>query len=119
MEAIRWLDAPQSTALQKAEMLLHDLGAVGSDGAITPMGRRMLAFPTHPRYARMLIAAQEFGCVRAVALMAALTQSRPLLLRTDRKTEEERQDLFGGGGSDFLVMARAFRWAEKLSLIHI
>ena len=113
MEAIRWLDAPQAPALLRAETLLHDLGALDHDGHITPIGRRMLAFPTHPRYARMLLAAQEFGCVRAVALMAALTQSRPLLLRTDRKTEEERQDLFGGGGSDFLVMARAFRWAEK------
>ena len=113
MEAIRWLDAPQSPALLRAETLLHDLGALDHEGLITPMGRRMLAFPTHPRYARMLLAAQEYGCVRAVALMAALTQSRPFLLRTDRKTEEERQDLFGGGGSDFLVMARAFRWAEK------
>ena len=113
MEAIRWLDAPQTPALLRAETLLHDLGAVDHAGEITPMGRRMLAFPTHPRYARMLLAAQEYGCVRAVALMAALTQSRPLLLKTDRKTEEERQDLFGGGGSDFLVMARAFRWAEK------
>ena len=113
MEDIRWLDAPQTPALLRAETLLRDLGALDHDGAITPLGRRMLAFPTHPRYARMLLAAQEFGCVRAVALMAALTQSRPLLLRTDRKTEEERQDLFGGGGSDFLVMARAFRWAEK------
>jgi len=113
MEAIRWLDAPQTQALTRAETLLRDLGALDHEGGITPMGRRMLAFPTHPRYARMLLAAQEFGCVRAVALMAALTQSRPLLLRTDRKTEEERQDLFGGGGSDFLVMARAFRWAEK------
>jgi ATP-dependent helicase HrpB len=113
MESIRWLDAPQPAAILKAETLLRDLGAVDHAGEITPLGRRMLAFPTHPRYARMLLAAQEFGCVRAVALMAALTQSRPLLLRTDRKTEEERQDLFGGGGSDFLVMARAFRWAEK------
>lgn len=113
MESIRWLDAPQTTALRRAETLLHDLGALDHEGTITPLGRRMLAFPTHPRYARMLLAAQEYGCVRAVALMAALTQSRPLLLRTDRKTEEERQDLFGGGGSDFLVMARAFRWAEK------
>ena len=113
MEAIRWLDAPQTPALLRAETLLRDLGALDHDASLTPMGRRMLAFPTHPRYARMLLAAQEFGCVRAVALMAALTQSRPLLLRTDRKTEEERMDLFGGGGSDFLVMARAFRWAEK------
>jgi len=113
MEAIRWLDAPQTPALVRAETLLRDLGALDHEGEITAMGRRMLAFPTHPRYARMLLAAQKYGCVRAVALMAALTQSRPLLLRTDRKTEEERQDLFGGGGSDFLVMARAFRWAEK------
>ena len=113
MEAIRWLDAPQAPALLRAETLLRDLGALDHQGLITSMGRRMLAFPTHPRYARMLLAAQELGCVRAVALMAALTQSRPLLMRTDRKTEEERQDLFGGGGSDFLVMARAFRWAEK------
>ena len=113
IEAIRWLDAPQTPALVRAETLLRDLGALDHEGEITAMGRRMLAFPTHPRYARMLLAAQKYGCVRAVALMAALTQSRPLLLRTDRKTEEERQDLFGGGGSDFLVMARAFRWAEK------
>jgi ATP-dependent helicase HrpB len=113
METIRWLDAPQTPALLRAETLLRDLGSLDHEGKITPLGRRMLAFPTHPRYARMLLAAQELGCVRAVALMAALTQSRPLFLRTDRKTEEERQDLFGGGGSDFLVMARAFRWAEK------
>jgi len=113
MESIRWLDAPQANAILRAETLLHDLGALDHIGTITALGRRMLAFPTHPRYARMLLAAQELGCVRAAALMAALTQSRPLLLRTDRRIEEERRDLFGGGTSDFLVMARAFRWAEK------
>lgn len=113
MEAIRWLDAPQKEALHRAETLLRDLGALDHDGVITPLGRRMLSFPAHPRYARMLLAAQEFGCVRQAALLAALTQSRPLLLRTDRATEDKRQDLFGGGGSDFLVAARAFRWAGK------
>jgi len=113
MDAIRWLDAPRTPALDRAENLLRDLGALDHGGEITTLGRRMLSFPTHPRYARMLLAAQDLGCVRTVALMAALTQSRPLLLRTDRRTEEERQDLFGGGGSDFLVAARVFRWAEK------
>ena len=33
-------------------------------GTITALGRRMLAFPVHPRYARMLLAAQDYGCVR-------------------------------------------------------
>ena len=41
----------------------------------------MLAFPLHPRYARMLLAAQEFGCVHQACLVAALTQGRDLLLR--------------------------------------
>ena len=39
----------------------------------------MLRFPVHPRYARMFLAAQERGCVRAVALMAALTQEWQLM----------------------------------------
>lgn len=112
-DSMSWLDKPDSISLKKAELLLHDLGALDLEGKITSLGKKMLSFPTHPRYSRMLLAAQEFGCVRSAALMAALTQSRPLLLRTDRKTEEERQDLFGGGSSDFLVMARVFSWAQR------
>jgi ATP-dependent helicase HrpB len=78
----RWLEPPEVRALDRAETLLTDLGAIdGGTGAITDLGRRMLAFPAHPRYARMLLAAQEFGCVRPVALIAALTQGRDLLVR--------------------------------------
>lgn len=108
-----WLEAPQAASFEKAEMLLHDLGALDHEGKITERGHRMLAFPTHPRYAAMLLAAEKCGCVRAVALMAAFTQARPLLLRTDRNTEETRRDLFGGGSSDFLVLSRVFSWAQR------
>lgn len=108
-----WLEAPQTAAFEKAELLLHDLGALDHEGKITKRGERMLLFPTHPRYAAMLLAAEKCGCVRAAALMAAFTQARPLLLRTDRKTEEMRRDLFGGGNSDFLVLSRVFSWAQR------
>lgn len=109
----RWLEAPQESSFKKAEILLHDLGALDHEGKITERGERMLTFPTHPRYAAMLLAAEKLGCIRAAALMAALTQARPLLLRTDRKTEETRRDLFGGGSSDFLVLSRIFSWAQR------
>ncbi len=108
-----WLEAPEKAAFEKAEMLLHDLGALDHEGKITARGQQMLAFPTHPRYAAMLLAAQKLGCVRAAALMAALTQARPLLLRADRNIEETRRDLFGGGSSDFLVLSRVFSWAQR------
>ena len=55
-----------------------------------PLGRRMLAFPAHPRYARMLLAAQDYGCVRSVALIAALTQGRELLARRQAKASRRR-----------------------------
>ena len=93
----RWLEPPDPKALERAEQLLTDLGALSEgDGTITSLGRRMLAFPVHPRYARMLLAANEYGCVRAIALIAALTQGRNLLRRAESKqARSDRDDLFG------------------------
>jgi ATP-dependent helicase HrpB len=75
----------------------------------------MLAFPVHPRYARMLLAAQKQGCVRGVALIAALTQGRNLLRRAEGKQmRDERDDFLGGEDeSDLFILLRAFRFAEK------
>lgn len=115
LKTFRWLEAPEPRALERAETLLKDLGAIDEEGRITGLGRRMLAFPVHPRYARMLLAAQDYGCVREVALIAALTQARDLRVR--RPTEpmrQRREDLFGGENeSDFFALARAWRYAEK------
>ena len=83
--------------------------------SITPIGRKMLAFPIHPRYARMLLAAQEFGCVQQACLVAALTQGRDLLLRNvDRATSDYREDLLGDrAASDFFILMRAWNYAAK------
>lgn len=109
-----WMDVPEPQATERALTLLSDLGALeGPERRITSLGRRMLAFPAHPRYARMLIAAEELGCVRAASLIAALTQSRNLLLRADRRTAENRSELLGGGTSDFNILMRAYAYAER------
>ena len=121
-----WLEKPEAKALERAEMLLADLGAIARPVAspsrsetdhlvITDIGRRMLRFPMHPRYARMFLAAQDYGCVRSVALMAALTQGRNFLLRNvDKRTEEAREELFGEEHeSDFFLLMRAWRYADK------
>jgi ATP-dependent helicase HrpB len=75
----------------------------------------MLSFPVHPRYARMLLAAQEYGCVYQAALAAALTQGRDLLLRgVDKQTIEAREDLLGEKAtSDFWILMRAWTYAAK------
>src|SRR5690606_17038214 len=95
--AFPWLEAPDAKALARAESLLADLGALegGTDGVatITETGRKMLRFPVHPRYARMLLEADRRGCVRSVALMAALTQGRNFLQRgVPKAVEDARED---------------------------
>lgn len=113
LAAFRWIEPPEQAALARAAELLTDLGALDADGAITSTGRRMLSFPVHPRYARMFVEAGRLGCVRAAAMIAALSQSRNILLRADRRIEAERADLFGGGRSDFSVLLRAQAWAAR------
>ncbi|MBM3882111.1 MAG: ATP-dependent helicase HrpB [Verrucomicrobia bacterium] len=115
LRQFRWLEPPAEQGLRDAEVLLTDLGALDRAGRITEIGRRMLAFPVHPRYGRMLLAAREYGCVYQAALMAALTQGRDLLLRNvGRDVEGRREDLFGGRGlSDLWVLMRAWSYAAK------
>jgi ATP-dependent helicase HrpB len=111
----RWLEPPDPRALARAEQLLADLGALSPAGSITPLGHRMLAFPVHPRYARMLLAAQQYRCVPAVALIAAITQGRNLLRRLEGKqAREDREDVLGSDAeSDLFILMRAFRYAES------
>ncbi|ACB76636.1 ATP-dependent helicase HrpB [Opitutus terrae] len=128
-----WLEKPDPKALERAEMLLADLGAIGAatpssrqdrrdegvappgETSITDVGRKMLRFPVHPRYARMLLAAQERGCVRPVALMAALTQGRSFLLRgVSRDVDDAREDALGEEHeSDFFLLMRAWSYADR------
>ena len=120
--AFPWLEKPDAKALEQAERLLTDLGALSKSGtenthlsSITDLGRRMLRFPVHPRYARMFLAAEEKQCVRAVALMAALTQGRNFLLRNvPRDVEEAREVMLGEEHeSDFFLLMRAWNYADK------
>ena len=109
----RWIEPPDEQSLTRAESLLRDLGALDASGAITDLGRAMLRFPVHPRYARMFLAASQLGCVKSAALIAAITQNRSMLMRAEKRVEEERAEIFGAGVSDFLVLMRVFAWAQS------
>ena len=111
-----WLEKPDAVGLVRAENLLVDLGALaGENKTITEVGRKMLRFPVHPRYARMFLAAAERGCVRPVALMAALTQGRNFLLRgVPKDVEHAREEILGEEHeSDFFLLMRAWRYADR------
>ena len=110
-----WLEKPIEKSLHQTIELLTDLGALDATGALTDVGRKMVQFPLHPRYARMLLAGEDFGCVRQACLIAALAQGRSILQRNKGKqTRGNRDDWLGDEDvSDFKRLMRAWVFADK------
>src|SRR5690606_3817313 len=74
--SLSFLDPPPAGALAAARALLRDLDALAAEGRITPIGRRMARRGTHPRLARMLVAAEGPGEGALAADLAALLEER-------------------------------------------
>ncbi|HET6414444.1 MAG TPA: ATP-dependent helicase HrpB [Anaeromyxobacter sp.] len=102
-------EAPPAPALLAARTLLERLGAFGAGGELTPVGRRLLALPVHPRLARLAVEAADRGVGPEGALFVALLGERDL---------RERRPLSGGalpptGDSDLLELAHLFEEAAR------
>ena len=115
VENFAWLEKPDPVSLARTLTLLTDLGALDHRGKLTKTGERMVQFPMHPRYARMLLAADQYHCVRQACLIAALTQGKNILERnTGKDTRGQRDDLLGDDDcSDFKRLMRAWLFADK------
>ncbi|MCB1122670.1 MAG: helicase, partial [Verrucomicrobiae bacterium] len=115
LENFDWVEKPTEASYRRAVELLKDLDAIeDANGPITPLGKRMVSFPMHPRYSRMLLAANEFGSVPAVCLSVAISQGKGLLLPTkDKGVLAEREKILGHDtSSDLFVEMQAYHYAE-------
>lgn len=97
---------PDATALQSAEKLLLNLGALEEkktvkgnvNAVITPLGRAMSKFPVSPRYAKMLCLGHQENCMEyVIAIVSALTVKEIFADDNDREagqiTKEDRQKI--------------------------
>lgn len=90
-----WIDPPPVAAMAAARAALAALGAVDSEGRITPHGRDMATLPMEPPLAHMLLFAAARGQAEDAARLALLLQERGL----------------GGRGED--LAARLERWNRE------
>jgi ATP-dependent helicase HrpB len=110
---LSWLEAPPDEAWRAASELLVRLGAITVAGAITARGKRMLAFPLHPRQARLVVEGEARGVAEDACVVAALVAEREI--RLSQKTsfgERGRQADTATEDSDVVAMLDAFREAE-------
>lgn len=80
LRAFPWFEAPGSASVDAAERLLRDLGALDEGGALTATGRSMLALPTHPRLARVVVEGARRGLLEVAAGAAAVLGERDLVM---------------------------------------
>lgn len=94
-----WLTPPPDWKMAQAGSILEGLGAVDAKGHITAAGRRIAAYPCHPRLAKMLDIASGNGSLAALAAdLAAIIEDR---------------DPLGTAGSDIDLRISALREARR------
>ncbi|MDM5142394.1 ATP-dependent helicase HrpB [Aeromonas sp. A04] len=115
VESLPLLDMPPAAAVASAQRLLVSLGAMAPEGEqqLTPAGRAMAAFGTHPRLARMLLRARALeaegltGIVADAAFLVAL-------LEEDLRGSERLSVLFHRRLG--ALRQGAARWFERLGV---
>ncbi|MBF0141887.1 MAG: ATP-dependent RNA helicase HrpA [Magnetococcales bacterium] len=77
-ESFPFVDPPSPQSLREGMRLLRELTAIGADGEITPLGRKMARLPVDPRFARMLLASDRLEALtELLILVAALSTQDP------------------------------------------
>ncbi|MDA8328897.1 MAG: ATP-dependent RNA helicase HrpA [Betaproteobacteria bacterium] len=77
-EDFPFLDAPTPRSIAEGFGLLEELGAVDAQRKMSALGKRLARLPLEPRIGRVLLAAQQFACLReALIICAALSVQDP------------------------------------------
>jgi ATP-dependent helicase HrpA len=75
-ETFPFLDPPQPDKIRDGYRTLFELGAMDDQRQLTPLGRRLARLPVDPRIGRMLIAAEQEGCLAEILVIAAALETQ-------------------------------------------
>lgn len=118
-----FIDAPDPRQVRDGEQLLYELGALSlrSENAegyrLTKLGKRLAKLPIDPRLARMLLEAEQRGCVsEALVIVSALSMQdvrlRPL---EHQEAADQAHSRFLDTSSDFLTYLNLWRYLRAQS----
>lgn len=106
VERLPWLTPPPKGNVARAANELRALHAINAEGQITPLGRKMVAMPCHPRIARMILQARNAQEKSLACDIAAILEEKDvmaqesnacsdLLLRVSALQDARRRNALG------------------------
>ena len=100
-----FIDKPDSRLLNDGFKLLEELNAITASRKLTKIGRQMSDLAVDPRYARILIAANDSGCLRdALVLISVLSIQDPRERPADKQqAADQAHALLQHKQSDFFA----------------
>ncbi|KAF2753923.1 P-loop containing nucleoside triphosphate hydrolase protein [Pseudovirgaria hyperparasitica] len=110
------IQPPKSADVEIAVDRLIQLGALNHDESITSLGKLLADLPVEPAYGKMIIWAVLFRCLDPILILAALSNSRPLLMTPTGARREwgvAHRKWFDGRGSEHIAEVSAFKHLRR------
>ncbi|MFN0089176.1 MAG: ATP-dependent RNA helicase HrpA, partial [Acidimicrobiales bacterium] len=115
-----FVEPPDSRSIADGIATLVELGALDPDAAgtrrwLTPLGRRLAQLPVDPRLGRMILEAEQQGCVREVMVITAALSIQDPRERPADKAQAAAQShaRFTDRDSDFLAYLNLWRHLQE------
>ncbi len=110
-----FIDPPEPRSINDGYKLLQELGALNQGRELTSVGRKLARLPVDPRIGRMVLAAEQQGCLSEVLIIAAgLSVQDPRIHPADaRDKARQRHQVFTDKQSDFITWVRMWDWYQQ------
>ncbi len=115
IEDFPFIEPPEDKMIRDGKTVLHEVNALDKQGKLTEIGRQLAKFPTDPKLARMLIAADKQHCLTEIAIIvSALSIQDPREKPSDKLAQAEaRHAAFRHEDSDFLSLLNLWNHFEE------
>ncbi len=119
-DGIDWLTPPPAERVSAADQFLLAIRALApcADGGqtITPLGKRLLALPLHPRLGNFMLTAAGQGLTRPAALLAAMLSEKDIVASRASRTAQTTGDSDVLWRLNLLTSGRTSSAAQDLAL---
>ncbi len=84
---LSWLDIPETKVINSTKEVLYELNMIDDSYKITEFGKDALKLGLHPRYAYMILKADDFGFAYEATLLAALLSDKDIFKSSYRDSD--------------------------------